>query len=74
MSHSNEAIGTEAVRLANEIEALCRRRPTASVYIALSMVLGGSAAFAPKPDFEGMMALVERGALDEFKRQMARRP
>ncbi|WP_144378510.1 hypothetical protein [Mesorhizobium amorphae] len=71
-TYSNEQIGNEAIRLANEIEALCHGRPTASVYLAISMMLGGTAAAAPSPDFEGMMALVERTAFHEFKRHVER--
>lgn len=72
-SYSNEQVGNEAIRLANEMQALCQGRPTASVYLALSMMLGGSAAGAPNPDFEEMMALVERTAFAEFQRQVKAR-
>jgi hypothetical protein len=60
--------GGEAVDLANAIQSVCAGRPTVSVYLALSMVLGGSAAMAPKPDFDGMMRLVEKTARFEFDR------
>lgn len=61
-------IGREAVEIANDLSAACQGRPTASVYIALSMMLGRMAATAERPDFDGLMALVDRTAFDEFCR------
>lgn len=61
-------LGKEAMDLANDISRLCEGHSTVAVYMALSMMLGGSAARAPRPDFEGMMTLVERAAFDEFCR------
>lgn len=73
-AYSDDDIGREAASIANEMEALCRGRPTVSVYMAISMMLGAAAASAPRPDFEGMMALVDRAALDEFQRRIKARP
>lgn len=73
MKLTDDQIIREATKLANEIEAICRGRPTASVYMALSMMLGASAAHAPKPDFEGMMTLVERSAFGAFRRALEAR-
>lgn len=61
--------GEEAVDIANQIEALCNGRPTASVFMELSMVLGAAAAKAERPDFDGLMKLVENGARALFNRE-----
>lgn len=64
MADKNEA--EQAVDLANELQAVCEGRPTAVVYMALSMILGASEARARKPDLDGLMKLVEECARDQF--------
>ncbi|MBE1208163.1 hypothetical protein [Aminobacter carboxidus] len=63
-------IGAEAVDIANELGAVLQGRNTAACFIALSMVLGASAAMAERPDFDGMMKRIETGARDSFLRTM----
>lgn len=62
-------VGCEAVVIANEIQAVLRGRDTAACYIALSMVLGYAASLGARPDFDGMMKLVENTARAEFQRR-----
>ena len=63
----------QSVDLANEISAMCEGRETVVVYLALSMMLGGMAALAERPDFDGMMALVRRGARSRIQRPLVDR-
>lgn len=63
-------IGQESVVIANEIGALLHGRNTVACYLALSMVLGAAAANAKRPDFDGMIKLVESGARDSFLRNL----
>lgn len=70
-------IGAEAVELANKIERVCRGHTTAATYIAISMVLGASATLAARPDLDGLMELIAKGAKEEFDRrekQLGERP
>lgn len=60
----------EAAALADAIERACAGRSTVAVYMALSMVLGASATRAARPDFDGMMRLVEKAARESFTRHM----
>ncbi|GAA2887750.1 hypothetical protein GGQ99_004738 [Aminobacter niigataensis] len=63
-------VGGQAVDIANELGAVLQGRNTVACYIALSMVLGAAAANAGRPDFDGMMRLVESGARDSFLRAL----
>ncbi|AMS41216.1 hypothetical protein [Aminobacter aminovorans] len=63
-------IGAQAVDVANELGAVLQGKNTAACFIALSMVLGASAAMAARPDFDGMMKRIESGARDSFLRAM----
>lgn len=66
----NEELAHEAVALANQIEAILTGHQTVAVYLALSMILGASAARADRPNFTGMMRLVEQGARTHFEDRM----
>jgi hypothetical protein len=63
--------GWEAVRIANEIEAVCNGNETAAVYLALGMVIGARATNAEFPDFDGLIAVLRKVAKGEFDRRMA---
>jgi hypothetical protein len=58
--------GRIAVDLANRMAEVCEGQPTVSVYLALSMMIGGTAARAERPDFVRCMELVTETALNEF--------
>lgn len=62
----------QATEIANAIERVCAGRPTVPVYMALSMVLGAAAAKAGRPDFDGMMRLVENAARWTFEAEIER--
>jgi len=66
----NTEIAAEAVDIANELGAVLQGRNTVACFIALSMVLGASAAMAERPDFDGMMKRIETGARDSFFRAL----
>lgn len=63
----------ETIEVANLIEAACHGRLTASVLMALSMVIGASAARAQRPDFDRMMKLVEQAARSTFEKELRRK-
>lgn len=63
-------IGAQAVDVANELGAVLQGKNTVACFIALSMVLGASAAMAERPDFDGMMKRIESGARASFLRTM----
>lgn len=66
----NTEIADQAVHIANELGAVLQGKNTVACFIALSMVLGASAAMAERPDFDGMMKRIETGARDSFLRAM----
>lgn len=66
----NIQIADEALVVANAIQAVCEGKPTTAVLVGISMVLGAAAAMAERPDFEGLMALVEKGARFEFDKTL----
>jgi hypothetical protein len=59
----------EILEIANAIAEVCAGRNSACVYAAISLMIGGAAAAAPKPDFDGCLNLIRRAALDEFTRR-----
>lgn len=61
----------EILEIANAIGQVCAGKDSACVYAALSMVIGGAAASAPRPDFETCLALVKVAAHEEFTRRRA---
>lgn len=61
-------IGEQAVEIANKIVSLLDGRNTAACYLALSIVLGRTASLGQRPDFDGMMRLVEKTARYEFEK------
>jgi hypothetical protein len=69
----DDKIGADAVVIANQIEALCHGRQSASVFLALSMIIGHFAAQGAKPDFHGTIRLIQAGAFDTFRQTMRER-
>jgi hypothetical protein len=56
----------ESADLANDISRICEGHNTIAVYMAVSMFCGASAACAPRPDFDGMMVLINQTAKHYF--------
>jgi hypothetical protein len=66
---TNEDLRDEAFDIANDIERVCEGRNTAAVYMAISAVIGMAAAKAEKPDFDGLLRLIEQSARNHFDRE-----
>ncbi|MBN9033048.1 MAG: hypothetical protein BGO05_05200 [Rhizobiales bacterium 63-7] len=66
---TDEKLKQAVVDLANEIGSVCEGKPTVTVYCALAMMLGGAAAQAERPDFDGMISLVKEQAWRTFRRR-----
>lgn len=67
---ANPDYGAEAVEIANEIEQICRGRPTVSVLMALAMILGALEAQAARPNLDNLMSLfagLARQTFDEVR-------
>ena len=60
----------EALDLANKINLVCNGRDTITVYMALSIVIGKSAARAERPNFEGLTGLLIQHSYDVFMNEM----
>ncbi len=59
-------IAAEAVRTANDIEAVLQGRDTAASYMALAMVIGAAEAKAKEPDLHGLMRIIAQQAFYTF--------
>lgn len=59
-------IAAEAVRTANDIEAVLQGRDTAASYMALAMVIGAAEAKAEAPDLHGLMRIITQQAFYTF--------
>lgn len=55
---SDEDVTDEAVKIAEDIAAMCSGRPTASVYIAIGITLGSMEAKAKRPDRAGLFKIL----------------
>lgn len=64
---TEEEILKEAAAIESAIETICHGRQSASVFVALSMVIGKFTAQAARPDFHGTMRLIHEGAFDAFR-------
>ncbi|XHE14421.1 hypothetical protein PCC82_06705 [Agrobacterium deltaense] len=60
----------EALDLANKINLVCNGRDTITVYMALSIVIGKSAARAERPNFEGLTGLLIQHSYNVFREEM----
>lgn len=66
MTEDEKEIAAEAVRTANDLEAVLHGRNTASSYLALAMVIGAAEAKAEKPDLHGLMRIITQQAFHTF--------
>ena len=62
---SDDYIEDEAFKAAQDIGAMCEGRPTASIYLAISIVLGNMEMKAKRPDRPEMFRLIGKG-MDSF--------
>lgn len=70
---TEEEIGKLSVEIANELEAACAGKPSAAVLLALAMMIGDYASLGEKPDFHGLMRLLNEAAFDTFRQKMRER-
>lgn len=70
---SSEAIGREAVTIANELQEVLVGRNTVATYLALGMVMGVAESWAERPNLDGMMKTLRKVAEQELQRNLLQR-
>ena len=61
--------GADAVELANKLNAVCAGYSTASMYLAIGMMIGFGASQAERPNLPGLLDLIGQTAREEYDRR-----